>query len=88
MGKLNKIQEFDQTSIFCFFAPEFFAKNKKFIKGKKLKIFVFVAHHTEQPIRSLQKFKKFAKRQKYDLTSFLKIPLGKDFKKTYKIGKE
>ena len=45
MGKLNKIQEFDQTSIFCFFAPEFFAKNKKFIKGKKQKNFVFVGNH-------------------------------------------
>ena len=43
MGKLKKIQEFDQISIF-YFAPEFFAKNKKIIKCKKT--IVFVANHS------------------------------------------
>ena len=36
LGKLNKIQEFDQLSTFCFFAPEFFAKNKKILKEKNI----------------------------------------------------
>ena len=44
-GKLIKMQQFNQIFNFLFFVPNFLQKNKKFIKSKKQKFFVFVGSH-------------------------------------------
>ena len=45
-GKLIKMQQFNQIFNFLFFVPNFLQKNKKFIKSKKQKFFVFVGSHS------------------------------------------